>query len=80
MKCIIFPFLPALICYNEIMLKKIVRKKRLGDPADAHDDLGYWLKQPARDRLAAIDILRNQAYGSTARLQRVARVIQRPSR
>ena len=62
------------------MIKKVVKKTRLKDPSNLDEDLKYWLRQPAKDRLAAVEILRNQIYGRSARLQRVARVIQRPSR
>ena len=62
------------------MIKKIIKITRLKDSSNLDEDLKYWLKQPAKDRLAAVEILRNQIYGSSTRLQRVARVIQRPSR
>ena len=62
------------------MIKKVLKRTYLTDPSNLDEDLKYWLKQPAKDRLAAVEILRNQIYGRSARLQRVARVIQRPSR
>ena len=66
--------------YNILMIKKVLKITCLKDPSNVDEDLKYWLKQPDKDRLAAVDTLRNQVYGHTARLQRVARVIQRPSR
>ena len=62
------------------MIKKILKRTRLTDSSNLNEDLEYWLRQPAKDRVAAVEILRNQTYGRSARLQRVARVVQRPSR
>ena len=62
------------------MIKKLFKRTHLTDPSNLDEDLKYWLKQPAKNRVAAVEILRNQIYGRSARLQRVARVIQRPSR
>jgi hypothetical protein len=62
------------------MIKKIIKRTHLTDPSNLDEDLKYWLGRPAKDRVAAVEILRNQIYGRSARLQRVARVIQRPSR
>jgi hypothetical protein len=59
------------------MNKKIVRKTNLHDPQSAKEDLLYWLSRPAEERVATVDYLRKQYYGSTERLQRIARVIQR---
>ena len=59
------------------MIKKVVRKSNLHGLQSAKDDLSYWLSRPAEERVAAVDYLRRQYYGSTERLQRVARVIQR---
>ena len=62
------------------MIKKILKRTRLTDPSSPGEDLKYWLKRPAKERVAAVEILRNQIYGRPTRLQRVARVIQRLSR
>ncbi len=59
------------------MIKKVVTRRSLNDPASIKDDLHYWLNKSAGDRIAAVDYLRRQYHGSSARLQRVARVIQR---
>lgn len=59
------------------MIKKVVRKSSLYDHQSAKIDLLYWLGRPAEERLETVDYLRRQYYGSTERLQRVARVIQR---
>ena len=62
------------------MIKKVVCKSNLNGLQSAKDDLSYWLSRPAEERVAAVDYLRRQYYGSTERLQGVARVIQRGKR
>ena len=59
------------------MIEKVVRKSSLYNLQSAKTDLLYWLSRPAEERVATVDYLRKQYYGSTERLQRVARVIQR---
>ncbi len=59
------------------MIQRIVRKHTLNDAALRNDDLVYWLSKSPEERVAAIDYLRRQFHGSSARLQRSARVIQR---
>jgi len=62
------------------MIKKVLKRSHLTKSSNIKEDLKYWLGRPAEDRLAAVEILRKQIYGNSARLRRVARVIQRPSR
>ncbi len=59
------------------MIKKVVCKNHLRKFQLSGNDLEYWLGRPAEERVATVDYLRNQYYGSTTRLQRIARVIQR---
>jgi hypothetical protein len=59
------------------MIKKYVRKMELNDPQADKRDLSYWLSRSPEERIAAVDYLRKQYYGSTERLQRIARVVQR---
>ena len=59
------------------MIQKIITKRK---SSDVQSDLAYWLSKMPEERVAAVDYLRKQYYGITTRLQRVARVIQRPSR
>ena len=59
------------------MIKKIVHKKTLNNKQSVQDDLLYWLSRPAEERVATVDYLRKQYYGSSDRLQRIARVVQR---
>jgi hypothetical protein len=59
------------------MIKKVVCKGNLHNLQSAKQDLSYWLSRPAKERVSTVDYLRKQVYGSTERLQRVARVIKR---
>jgi len=58
-------------------IKKVVRKTHLHNAESVKEDISYWMSLPAEERIAAVDYLREQYYGSSERLQRVARVIQR---
>ena len=62
------------------MIQKIVKIRDLDDRASIKDDLAYWLSRNPEERLAAVEYMRRQYHGNTARLQRSARVIQRPQR
>lgn len=59
------------------MIAKVIQKGRLGHLQSDRVDLSYWLSRSAEERVAAVEYLRKQYYGSTERLQRVAKVIQR---
>ena len=58
------------------MIRKIVNKHSLNDSSAQKQDLNYWLSQSPESRIAAVELLRKQHHGSTARLQRIARVVQ----
>lgn len=58
------------------MIEKIVTRRPLHDASSVKEDLAYWLSKSPEERVAAVDYLRNQHHGNTARLQRTARVIQ----
>ena len=62
------------------MIQKIVKKHRLQERTTTQEDLAYWLSKTPEERVATVDYLRTQHYGNTTRLQRVARVVQRPPR
>jgi hypothetical protein len=62
------------------MIQKIVKKHRLHERTTTQDDLAYWLSKTPEERVATVDYLRTQYYGNATRLQRVARVVQRPPR
>jgi hypothetical protein len=59
------------------MMQKVVTKRSLRDSSVKKNDLLYWLSKKAEERVATVDFLRRQYYGSSARLQRSARVVQR---
>ena len=52
-------------------MKKVVKIKDLNDKTDHLDDLKYWLNKSTEERIAAVEYLRRQFHGGTARLQRV---------
>jgi len=60
------------------VIRKVVKKGSLKDKSSNKEDLTYWLSKSPQERIEAVEILRRQYYGSTARLQRIVRVIQRP--
>ena len=59
------------------MIQKVVTKRTLNDASSRKDDLLFWLSKSPEERVSAVEYLRRQFYGSTARLQRSARIIQR---
>jgi hypothetical protein len=60
------------------MIKKVIKKTDLQKDNSIKEDLKYWLEKEPNERIFAVDYLRMQAHGNTERLQRIARVIQRP--
>ncbi len=58
------------------MIEKVVTRRPLHDASSVKEDLAYWLSKSPEERVAAVDYLRKQHHGNTARLQRSARVIQ----
>ena len=59
------------------MIQRVINKKELNKNDSISDDLKYWLGKSPEERVSTVEYLRRQYYGSTARLQRVAKVIQR---
>ena len=57
-------------------MEKLVIKRNLKSSTDK-DDLEYWLSRSPEERVSAVEFLRRQYHGSSARLQRSVRVIQR---
>ena len=62
--------------YDERMIQKVITKRNLRESRSREDDLVYWLTRPPEERVAAVDDLRKRYHGSSARLQRSARVVQ----
>jgi len=59
------------------MIEKIVQKGNLKGFSEVKGNLAYWLSKTPEERVAAVEHLRREHNGSTARLQRVAKVFQR---
>lgn len=59
------------------MIEKVVRKENLQDFSEIKENLAYWLSKTPDERIAEIDRLRRQYHGSSTRLQRSARIVQR---
>jgi len=57
-------------------MKKVITKRKLKDNSRL-DDLNYWLSRTPEERVSAVEIFRRQYYGSSERIQRVARVVKR---
>jgi hypothetical protein len=59
------------------MIQKIATTKDFRNNDSISDDLKFWLNKTPEERVSTVEYLRRQHHGNTARLQRVARVIQR---
>ena len=59
------------------MIKKVVKKMDLKKSNSINEDLKFWLEKEPEERVSAVEYLRKQYHGNTARLQRITRVIQR---
>ena len=62
---------------TEYALKKVVNIVNLKEATSAKRDLAYWLSKTPGERVSAVDFLRRQYYGTSDRLQRSARIVQR---
>ena len=61
-------------------MQKVVRKADLQHFSEIKDNLSYWLSKTPEERVGTVEYLRRVHHGSSARLQRSARVIQRSQR
>jgi hypothetical protein len=61
-------------------MQRVVRKGKLREVSEVKDNLSYWLSKTPEERVEAVEYLRRRLHGSSARLQRSARVIQRSQR
>ena len=57
-------------------MKKVITKRKLKDNSQLND-LAFWLNRSPEERVSAVEILRRQYHGSSERLQRVSRIIER---
>jgi len=62
------------------MIAKVVHKANLSEFSEIKQNLSYWLSRSPQERVSAVELLRRREHGSATRLQRVARVVQRPGR
>jgi hypothetical protein len=62
------------------VIQRVVRKGVLDTVSEARENLAYWLTRTPAERVEAVELLRRRMHGSAARLQRVARVVERPCR
>jgi hypothetical protein len=59
-------------------IRKFVSRRSLADSSEVLQNLAYWRSRSPEERIAAVEHLRRTHVGASARLQRSARVIQRP--
>ncbi len=59
------------------MIEKVVEKGGLRNGNETARNREYGLSRPPAERAEAVELLRKQRDGNTARLRRIARVIQR---
>ncbi len=59
------------------MIKKAVKKIDLTKDDSIKANLNFWLGKNPVERISAVENLRRQYHGNSARLQRVVRIIQR---
>jgi hypothetical protein len=58
-------------------IQKAVSIKKVNNKNNTKDDLDFWLTKSSEERVSAVEFLRRQSHGSSNRLQRVIRIIQR---
>ncbi len=58
------------------MIQKVITKRKINESSSS-EDLEYWLSRTVEERISTVEILRQQHYGSSERLQRVSRIIER---
>ena len=55
-------------------VERVVIRRRLGDD-ETQENLRYWLSRTPQDRLAEVERLRRQMYGTIPRLERIVAVV-----
>jgi hypothetical protein len=58
------------------MIEKVISIGRLEDLSSIKSDYAFWMAKSAEERIEAVELLRRQYHGDSARLQRSARVVQ----
>ena len=59
------------------MIEKVVTKRSWQDFNEIEENLAYWISKTPEERISEVERLRRQYHGSSARLQRFARIVQR---
>jgi hypothetical protein len=62
------------------MIEKVISIRRLEDRSSLKSDYAFWMTKSPEERIEAVDLLRRQYHGDSARLQRSARVVQQEQR
>ncbi len=62
--------------YIVYMIQRVITKRKMSKSSSS-DDLKYWLNRSVEERISAVEILRRQHHGSSERLQRVSRIVER---
>lgn len=62
------------------MIRKVVKKGSLKELSEINENLKYWMSRRPEERVEAIELLWRERHGDEARLQRIARVVQRSRR
>ena len=60
------------------MIEKVVKKYKLNEYSEIKENLDYWLSKSPEERVEAVEKIRKWTHGTSARLQRVARVVKLP--
>jgi len=55
------------------VIAKVVKKGSQQDLSKPDKDLEYWLSRPPEERIAAVELLRKQHYGSSHKLEKVVK-------
>jgi len=59
------------------VIEKVVTKRSWQDFNEIEENLAYWISKTPDERICQVERLRRQYHGSSARLQKFARIVQR---
>jgi len=59
------------------MIAKAVRKGKRENISEVKENLAFWLSKTPEERVSAVEHLRRQLHGSSARMQRIVHVVRR---
>ena len=55
--------------------KKAVKRRKLSRPDEIKKNLEYWLSKTSEERIAEVERLRREHYGTLPRMEKVVRII-----